>query len=441
MKRASIVFLLCVYAMVAQAQDIDTVLHVVTDSLSSQPEKALVIINQAMAKNPGSEELLKVRAEAHENLKLYDKAIADYSRLTQMYPDEENLWYLLGRNQYNNGQLQDAMKSLHRATRLNPKYLPAFHTKIQVLLQLNQNDAALKVSDTTLNIGGTAMTYFLHGEVCSRLKSWQKAEWAYGTATKIDKGFMEAYIALANIAVNTNKAREALEAAESALGIDTNSEEALIVRSRGFALLKNYADAIEDVSDVIRSEPENINALYWRGTYYRDANRLQDAIRDFEQALTLQPDHWQAIAGRADTYAKTGNKTIAWEGYQELLKIAANYPEKNDIIQLANQQIFELNRENRAPTLTLIDPSIENFEIQVPENLQSITIKGKITDENHIKSLTVNGKNIPVTPVGNDFEFSAVVNLENVQEIQIEASDVYGNITKVTYMVERSHEN
>ena len=81
---------------------------------------------QALAVHPDSEELLKVRAEAYENLKQYDKAVADYHRLTRFDPDDEKFWFLLGRNQFKNGQLQDAMKSLHNATRLNPQYLAAF---------------------------------------------------------------------------------------------------------------------------------------------------------------------------------------------------------------------------------------------------------------------------------------------------------------------------
>ena len=436
MKCGGIIFLLCFWTVVAQSQDIDAMLHA-ADSLSAQPEKALEILNHALAHYPDSEELLKVRADVYENLKQYDKSVADYRRLTQIEPDEENLWYLLGRNQYNNGQLQEALKSLNRATNLNSEYLPAFHTKIQILLQLEQNEAALKVSDSTLRIAETAPNYFLQGEVYSRLKSWQKAEWAYQGAIKIDKGYIEAYIALANIFANTNKYRETLEAAELALGIDPDSKEALIARSRGFALSKNYTDAIDDVSDVIAIDPGNINALYWRGTYYREANKPQEAVRDFEQVLELQPNHWLAIAGRADTYAKMGDKKTALEGYQKLLTIAAGFPEENTIIQLANRQIFELNREDRAPTLTLTDPNPENFDIQIPDNQQSMIIKGKIADESPIKSLTVNGQNIPVTPVGDDFEFAAVVNLENTQEIHIEISDVYDNTTQMSYQLAR----
>ena len=434
MKRVGIIVLFCICAIVALGQDIDIILHV-ADSLSSQPDKAMVIINRALAEHPDSEELLKVRADAYENMKQYDKAIADYIQLTKMAPDEENLWYSLGCNQYKNGQLTDAMKSLHRATSLNPEYLPAFHTKIQILLDLHQYDDALKVSDSTLRVGGTAMTYFMLGEVYSRLKSWQKAEWAYQGATKIDRGFIEAYIALANIAANTNKATETLEAAESALGIDPDSKEALIARSKGFALSKNYSDAIDDVSEVIRMDPNNVDAHYWRGTYYKDTNKPKEAIRDFELVLKFQPNHWLAIAGQADAYAKTGDKKIALEGYQKLLDIAANYPEQDAITQFANQQIFELNRENRAPTLTLIDPKPENFDIMVPDNLSSITIKGKITDESPIQSLTVNGQKVPATNVGGDFEFATVVQLGNVQEIQMEVSDIYNNTTKVTYQL------
>jgi len=437
MKYACVILFLCICTVFVRAQDVDAILHT-ADSLSAQPEIAVEILNRALVENPDSEELLKVRADAYENLKLYDKAVADYSRLTEMEPDEENLWYVLGRNQYKNGQLADALKSLNRATQLNPKYLPAFHTKTQVLLDLHQDEDASKVISSALNIGGTAMTFFLQGEVYRRQKAWQKAEWAYQEATKIDKGFIDAYIALAEIAVNTNKARETLEAAEAALGIDPDSQEALIARSRGFALFKNYTDAIDDVAEAIKLNPNNINAYYWRGTYYRDTNKPKEAIRDFEMVLKFQPDNWQAIAERADAFAKTGDKNTALEGYQKLLAIATNYSEKETITQLANRQIFELNREDRAPVLTLIDPKPENFIIQVPDDHPSITVKGKITDESPIRALTVNGQNVPVTLVGSDYEFATVVNLDNVQEMQLEASDVYDNTAKIAYQLVRT---
>jgi tetratricopeptide (TPR) repeat protein len=434
MKYTCFIILFCICAVVARAQDVNAILHR-ADSLSARPEIAVEILNRALAENPDSEELLKVRADAYENLKLYDKAVADYRRLTQMEPDDENLWYLLGRNQFRNGQLPDALKSLDRAIQLNAKFLPAFHTKTRVLVDLHQYDAASKVIGAALNIGGTAMTYYLQGEVYRWQKSLQKADWAYQEATKIDKGFIDAYIALAEIAANTNKARETLEAAEAALGIDPDSQEALIARSRGFALLKNYVDAIDDVSEAIKLNPNSISAYYWRGTYYRDSNKPREAIKDFETVLKFQPDNWQAIAAQADAYAKTGEKNSALGGYQKLLAIASNYPEKESITQFANQQIFELNREDRAPTLVLIEPKTENFNIQIPDNQPSITIKGRITDESPILSLTVNGQKVPVTPVGSDYEFATVVNLASVQGIQIETSDVYNNTTNVAYQL------
>jgi len=432
MKRIYIIVLLYVCAVFARAQDVDTILQA-ADSLSAQPNEAVDILNRALAEHPDSEELLKVRAEAYENLQQYDKAVVDYIRLTQMYPDEESFWYRLGRNQYMNGQLSDAMKSLHRATSLNSKYFPAYHTKTQVLLELHQYDAALKVSDSTLRIAETAMTYFLQGEVYRKMKSWQKAEWAYQGATKIDKGFIEAYIALADIAINTNKEREALEAAEMALRINSDSKEALIARSRGQALSKNYIDAIEDVSEVIRLDRNNVDAYYWRGTYYRESNKPKEAIRDFDVVLKFQPDNWQALAERADTYAKTNDKKTALDDYQKILVIAENHPEKETMIQFANRKIFELYREDRAPVLTLIEPKSEGFDIQIPDNLRSITIIGKITDESPIQSLIVNGQQIHVTTVDDDFEFATVVNLASIQEINIEISDIYNNVTKVSY--------
>jgi len=431
MKRAGIFALFFVCATFAHGQDIG----LIVDSLSVRPDMSLDILNRALSEHPDSEQLLKVRADSFENLNQHDRAAADYARLTQIDPDDEALWYALGRNQYKSGQLQDAMKSLHRATRLNPKYLPAFHAKIQILIDLHQYEAALKVSDSTLRIAETARTYFMQGEVNSKMKLWRQAEWAYQEATKIDKGYIEAHIALANIAATTNKATETLEAAEAALGIDPDSKEALIARSRGFALSKNYIDAIDDVSDVIRLDPNNVDAHYWRGTYYRDTNKQREAIRDFDLVLKFQPENWQAIAGRADAYAKSGDKKTALEGFQKLLEIAANFPEQDAITLFANQQIFELNRENNAPQLSLIEPSPDNFNIMIPDNLTSIIVKGRIIDESPIQLLAVNGQNVPVTRAGDDFEFAALIQLKNVQEIQMEASDIYNNATKVNYQL------
>jgi tetratricopeptide (TPR) repeat protein len=426
--------LFCICAVNAQAHDVDSVLYLI-DSLRDQPEKAVEIINTAMAENPDSEELLKARADFYENMKQYDKAVADYKRLTQLSPDDENLWYLLGRNQYNDGQLQDAMKSFNRSTKLNSKYVPAFNAKVQTLLQLNQNEAALKVSDSTLNIGETALTYFLQGEIHSKLKSWQKAEWAYQSATKIDRGYIDAYLALANIALNHNKASEAREAANAALRIDPDSKEAMIARSRGLALSRRYDYAIEDISYVINLDPNNANAYYLRGTYYNETNKPIDAVKDFEMLLTLQPDNWQAMAGQANAYANMGDKEKARDGYLKLLTLAANYPEKDAIVKMANQQIFELNREKQAPVVILTSPIPEYFNIYVHSSQQTLTINGKIIDESPVKYIKINGQNIQPVQISDYYEFVALVKLENVQEIYIEASDVYDNITKVAYLL------
>ncbi len=433
MKNIGILFLFCSFSFATQAQNTDVLLQKVDSVLTAQPEKAIEILNRALAGDPNSEELLKVRAEAYENLKIYDKAAEDYKKLTQLSPDEENFWYLRGRNLYKGGQYQEALKSLNHATKINSKYLPAFHVKIRVLLGLNRNEDALKVSDSTLMIGETAMNYFLQGEAYKRLNSRQKAEWAYTKATKIDRGFIEAYIALADIAASMNKARETLTAADEALRIDPDSKEAFIARSRGFALDKNYNDAIEDASYVIKLDPSNTEAYYWRGTYYKDTNKSREAIKDFDFVLKAQPDNWQALAGRAECYAKTGDKKSASADYQKLLADAPRYPESETITQLVNRQIFELNRENHIPELTLIDPQPGGFDIQIPDNAESITLKGKITDESPIETLVVNGTKISPTAVGKDFEFTATVKTDTANVIYIEVADVYNNINKLTY--------
>lgn len=436
MKCFGLIFLLSLFVAVAQAQDTGAVLHA-ADSLINQPEKALVLLNQALEKEPDSEELLKVRAEVYEMLKLYEKAAEDYKKIAQMSPDDETLWFYLGRSLFKSKQYDNALISLDNAIRLNPQYFPAYHEKIRLLLALNQNEEALKVSNAALMVGETATNYYLQGEIYIRLNSRQKAEWAYDKATRIDQGYIDAYIALADIAASMNKPMETLRAADEALSIDPDSNEALLVRSRGFALMDNYEEAIDDASYIIGNDPSLTDAYYWRGTYYQNFNKLQEAIRDFNSVLKAQPDNWKALAARADCFVKTGDKQAALADYRQLLENADNYPEKETIVQLAEKQIFEMNRESHIPELALTDPHPDNFNIQLPDNWNSITLKGIITDESKIKSLIVNDREITVTPAGDKFEFAATVELGTLQHINVEIADVYDNINKLTYHLVR----
>ena len=437
MKYIGFIFLFSMSVFFVQAQDVDSLMHV-AGSLRSQPEKAVEILNKALAADPDSEEVLKVRAEAYETLGQYEKAAADYKKLTKLSPDEDVFWYLLGRNQYNAEQYQEALLSLNQAVARNPQYLPAYHVKIRILLRLNRNEEALKVSDATLNIGETAMNYFLQGEVNKQMNARQKAVWAYDKAGKIDRGFIEAFIALADLYAGMNKIDETFVNADAALAINPDSEEALIARSRGNALLKQYTEAIDDVSSAIQLDPSNNNAYYWRGTYYLGSNKWKEALADFEHVLQAEPDNWQALIGRADSHAAMGDKKTASDEYRAILVKAPAYPEKDAIIELANQRIFELNRENRAPQVLLADIEQEQFDIPVPDNQKSITLKGRITDENPIGKLTINGKEIPVSAVGDEFEFAADLELDNVTDVHIEAADVYGNVSKLTYHIVRN---
>ncbi len=420
-----------------QAQDPDT-LSSSNDTSTEQIESSIRVLSQEILDDQGPTESRESRAILYEKLGQYEKAITDYTFLVEEHSDEEILWYRLGYCQYKIGNYSEALKSLNHATALNPQYLPAYHIKIQALLHLNKVDQALKVSDSTLMIGETAMNYFLQGQVNERMNARQKAEWAYAKATRIDKGFIDAYIAASNLAVEMNKAEEALAAADGALAINPDSEEALLARSRGFAMLKHFDDAIDDISYVIKLNPENAMAYYWRGTYYQGDNKPQDAIKDFDRSLTLNPDYWQALAGKAECSAKIGDKKSALADYEKLLANAHLYSEKETITQLANRQIFELNRETHAPQLILTGPMPENFSIQLPENQKTIILKGIVIDESPIGSFTINGKKVSLTKAGNEFHFETEVATDTTQYLNIAVADVYDNTDKLTYRLVRN---
>ncbi len=90
------------------------------------------------------------------------------------------------------------------------------------------------------------------------------------------------------------------------------------IRSRIYAKLTEYPNAIDDLSKILYNNPDDKEMFVIRGNYYQEFTQHQQAINDFSKALLLDPKYSEAIYKRAYSYEQIGDFKSAIKDYETL---------------------------------------------------------------------------------------------------------------------------
>lgn len=123
-----------------------------------------------------------------------------------------------------------------------------------------------------------------------------------------------------------NKANEAIFECSRIISIDPNASEAWFWR--GFAYLvrrDSWFEVIRDNTEVIRRNPNDIDALNNRGMAYASIKEYTAALTDLNQALIIDPEFFDAFMTRGYVYSTLGKPWDAFADYSSALNINPQY--------------------------------------------------------------------------------------------------------------------
>jgi len=184
-------------------------------------ELALKASHELAAAAPSSAQAQQLEAEAFESQGEWDKAITQYRKILEQNPQRHGIHYRMGRLFLTRtpADAEDASKEFEEELKVDPN---------------------------------SAASEFLLGEIARQAGQWEEAISRFGRATKLDEGFVEAYLAL---------------------GISMNAAG-------------KFADAVAPLESYVKMQPEDPAGHYQLATAYARTGRKQDAQRE----MTLQQE-------------------------------------------------------------------------------------------------------------------------------------------------------
>jgi tetratricopeptide (TPR) repeat protein len=399
-------------------------------------EDAIIQFNKVIDIDPQNGEAFQERAKAEEQINDFQQASQDYKSAAVFGFNSAENFLKSAQIFYQLKSYQEALETISNAIQYKSGYHEAYLLQCHILLALSKYEDANVAAINAYNVKSTAYAQYLKGLTEFNLAQYPQAKDDFNKAINKDKLLLDAYLSLARLQLISKETQFAIENCNIVLANDQLNSNAYFLRSIAFSLQRDFDAAINDISTAISLDSLNSDYLIQRGEFYLSSSQYIKAIDDLTLALNRDFIDTRALALRGEAFEKIGEKKKALSDYSLLLTVLDN--SNIESINLIKQKLFELNRENDRPEITLISPVLDfNQELMVPNNSRSVSIKASVYDSSPIKLVIVNNDTIlnKIEGVKED-EFQTEIPFPGLDFITLTAIDIYGNVSTVSYAVE-----
>lgn len=402
-------------------------------------EDAVEQFTHAIELNPVDIKGYILRSEALESAGRLEEAYNDIEKARVFEPKNPEVLYIIGKVCNKMGKYDEALDHLNYATRIAKREEKLYPEKVKTLIALGQYDMALKVSDTAMLFKENEINLYQRGVAFEKLNNDIRARKDYEKAVSKNKRYEPARLALADLLIRVGELDDAKDHVDYLISENERNSSAYLVRSRIYVKELNYPAAINDVSRNILIEPENPIHYATRGIYYQEFNQHANAINDFTKAISLNDSDPDLFFKRAYSYEQLMSFDKAAADYEKITVLSEFDMRARKMLKEANDRLYEINREKSAPEVSLTSPVLAGNTVEVRGDSRKVIVSGSINEKSDLKSLMING-NESLFERGKDgvYEFLSNVDIEDVSELQIVATDIYDNVTNLKWDIRRT---
>jgi tetratricopeptide (TPR) repeat protein len=222
-----------------------------------------------------------------------------------------------------------AMRDLSAAIAKDPNNAEYYEARGSTWLFLGSHRAAVTDLDTAVRLGrNTPMVLVYRAQAFLHLQDYEKALRDFDQALALQPANsviirmarLEAYYSL-------NRMQELAAEADAVLKVDPDNTNALNYRGLASRDRKDLVAARRDFERALAINPRSATALYNRGAVNNDEGRVDEAIADFTAALTVSGPDAMTLAARARGYMQQQKSELAITDLKESLALDADVPD------------------------------------------------------------------------------------------------------------------
>ncbi len=406
---------------------------------SGNYKDAIAQFDQWIDEEPDKAKAYVLRAQAYEKLGEKLKAAEDYNRAGTFNEDEE-IFMKAARLYMDIEKYEKVSEMTNKAISLDEKLLEAHKLRMRSLIILERYPDALFVSNKILKLDeDEPKNHYWHGFIADKMEDYATAEKDFRKAIELSPKYLEAYVALSDVLHKAEKLDEALDICNKGLEIEKKHKALLTTRAEVYRDMMEFPKAINDLSKVLLFYPNDEEIFFKRGKYYQEFNQSMNAINDFSKVTSLNPKNAEAYFLRAKANEEVTNYKKAADDYEKYLQLVDKNKLSEERIAEIKDRLYELRREENPPAIVFSDSlDMEGNVLTVRGDKSEIRLMGQIEDESGIELAQANGFEMNVMSDKEDKKFHVNLNIEDKDQILLEAKDVYGNRRQLTVQLKRT---
>ncbi len=250
-------------------------------------EEAIKSFSRALQYDPSLTKVYYYRAKIQMQDENYERAIADFQDAIAKDGADEKVYYQLGVCYLKTGEPKLARQSFGLAIKEDNAYKPAITEKMKLEYKSTGYDESIMLADQLLELEATNEKA-LYYRAMSLLKS-DKLEEAYAAFDVFVTAYPENKIALknkANISLRQKDYTASIADHTALIAQDTDFKN-YYNRALSYMQLEQWNEALADLSQVIKQEPEYAEAFYNRSNVQLQLEKTDEACADMRIAGKL----------------------------------------------------------------------------------------------------------------------------------------------------------
>ena len=298
------------------------------------------------------------------------QALKAYETVAGRYPNSAEAHYGLSGALSADGQIRPAERELRLALKLRPDFPEAIYALAALQLKSGKPaEASMLAADAEGRLPKSVAMHVVAGDAAVAEKRYERAAQSYAAAFEMEPShalLTKLYRALQS----AGKARDADKLAAEWLRKNPDDVRARYLIADTALRSQNYAAAVEQYQQVLRSEPDNprlLHNLMWAyerlndpraletaeraakvapndaaalhdfGRLLVDAGRAQRAVEPLEKARLLAPESQVVRYQLARAYSQTGDNKKARAELAQLLRSEREFAERAAAVELLKQ--------------------------------------------------------------------------------------------------------